>query len=120
MNEKHSYRFWTVSTFRPEHVAPFATTSFAEVLPYVTGFLCAPHPHREGPVCPFVPSALKKNNIFFTTCAEDDTLQAHTTHIERSIEFYLSHKVGTIGFGALIILFPKEYNIGKLLELHLN
>lgn len=113
-------KFWTIRTFDPSCVPNFAVVAYEKVLPYVENFLNAPHPFREGTVCPFVPSALKGDRIFFTSCSEDDTSQGHANHIERCVEFYLSSKTNNRSFGALIILFPEEYDIGKLLELHLQ
>ena len=111
--------FWTVDTFDEQTDIPrFAVDAYKEVLPYVADFLCAPHPHRAGPVCPFVPPALKHHRIFFTACSDGDTAQSNAAHIEQCIEFYLRQKVSTRSLGAIVILFPKEYNIGTLLELH--
>lgn len=118
MNVLRSQAFWTISSFSPEGLPAFAVSAFEEVRPYVEAFLCAPHPFREGAVCPFVPSALKHDRIFFTTCAESDTPQDHAACIRQCVSFYLARKNESGGFGALIILFPKEYDTGQLLELH--
>ncbi|OGJ55705.1 hypothetical protein A3D88_04280 [Candidatus Peribacteria bacterium RIFCSPHIGHO2_02_FULL_52_16] len=118
MNVVNGQKFWTISTFNPKDLPAFAVTAFEEVRPYVEKFLCAPHPFREGVVCPFVPSALKHNRIFFTTCAENDSFHEHATRIRHCVNFYLASKNEQKGFGALIILFPKEYDTDRLLELH--
>lgn len=118
MNSVFMQKFWTIRTFDHSCVPDFAITAYKEVLPYIQDFLPAPHPFRDGAVCPFVPSALKSGRIFFTACAEDDMPQSHTSHIAQCIQFYLSSKTDSKSFGALVILFPKEYEIGKLLELH--
>ena len=38
-----------------------------EIIEWVKSFLARPHPHlgRSGPVCPFVPQAIKSNSIQF-------------------------------------------------------
>lgn len=113
-------KFWTIGSFNPSCTPISIVAAYTGVLPYVKDFLCAPHPFREGAVCPFVPAALKNDRIFFAACSEDDTSLGHANHIEHCIKFYLSSKAHNKNFGALIILFPREYDVGKLLELHLQ
>ncbi len=112
--------FWTVETFGQEYTSDSVTSLYKEVLPYVQQFLCADHPFREGKVCPFVHAALKKRRIFFTAIAEDATMQDCTRLITECVEFYISSRKDNDDFGAIIILFPKQFDIEKLLELQFN
>lgn len=42
-----------------------AENAFLENRAYVQSFLTSNHPFRSGPVCPFVPSAIKAGGILF-------------------------------------------------------
>ena len=117
MNESLVKGFWTIESYRSAEVSRSAQEAFALALPYVQEFLCAQHPFRDGPVCPFVPSALRQRHIFFTECAAGDTSRDHALQVKRSIDFYLSTKGERKSFGAVIILFPHEYDYGRLGQL---
>lgn len=114
--------FWTINTFGNFSVPEFAAKAYTEVLPYVKDFLTSPHPYRKGIMCPFVPTALKNDRIFFTFFEDD--LQDHDLEkkskkfIGQCINFYLNTKFNKKQFGALLILFPENYSIAKLLEIH--
>jgi hypothetical protein len=116
--------FWTINTFGNFSVPEFAAKAYAEVLPYVKDFLTSPHPRRKGIMCPFVPTALKNDRIFFTFF-EDDS-QDHNLEknckefIGQCVNFYLNTKSNKKQFGALLVLFPENYSIAKLLEIHLH
>lgn len=118
MSTMNDGKFWTIADFSPENVPEFGQIAYEKVLPYVRDFLCAQHPFREGVVCPFVPSALKNDRVYFTICSDNDSLEGHSKHIQSAVDFYLKRKSEYGGFGALIILFPQDFDIGKLLDLH--
>lgn len=102
---------------QPAHIAEI----FDGILPYIKEFLCSPHPYRKGPVCPFVPSALKKDQIFFTYMETKDpnnhSVDRSKKLIQECIDFYRTKKNR---IAALIILFPRDFEISSLLHIHLQ
>lgn len=111
--------FWTIETFSDELILPdFAKYSYKEVLPYITNFLCSPHPFRKGSLCPFVPSAVKYDRIFFTFFDEEITIEKSKEFIKECIDFYFNTNKNKRIFGAIIILFPENFNIENLLKIH--
>lgn len=110
---------WTVGTY-DKHIIPNNISEVYDlVLPYVQGFLCSDHPFRKGKVCPFVPSALKRDNIYFTYYIENYQ-NSVSRYIHNCITFYKNIISNEHGFGSLIILFPKDFPIEKLLGIHIR
>ena len=113
--------FWSLKTNSASTEAGWVGAVYDELLPYVTGFLVAQHPHRKGVVCPFVPRAIKEDAIFFVSCPVEDTNSAHEVRIREAVEYYLAYKSGhPDSFGAIIILFPKDYSPEKLVRLQVT
>ncbi len=117
MHELSTDKFWTIESFDPGEVSEVTREAFSLSLPYVKEFLCAQHPYREGPVCPFVSSALRQQRIHFTECAKGDASHDHAERVRRCIEFYQSSKGGLRTFGAVIMLFPPDYDTDRLSQL---
>jgi len=118
--------FWSTGTFDKLSIPENIINIYNGILPYVKSFLCSPHPYRKGIMCPFVPAALRKDSLYFTYY--DDTQISESGQvtfqeksklfIRKCIEFYISTILTKGVFGALIILFPKDYDIKDLLEIH--
>lgn len=115
---------WTIDTYAAESVPNFAVELYEGVLPYIVDFLCSRHPYRKGKVCPFVPMALKQERIFFTAFEKGHSSKNFKSDAKSFLisccDYYLETKTNHQSFGALIILFPKNYPIAKLLEIHLD
>lgn len=111
-------QFWTFNSYNKQNLPLFASDAYEKILPYIQEFLCAEHPYRDGAVCPFVPAAIKHERIYFATCATNDSMEGHSKRIQECVEFYLERRSLNRGFGALVILFPENFDIGKLLDLH--
>lgn len=60
---------------------------YSKVYPYVKGFLCANHPYRKGAVCPFVPAAIKNDNIYFYYLSEQN-VDTVVFLIEKIVKLY--------------------------------
>jgi hypothetical protein len=58
--------FWSTGTIHKLSIPENVIDIYNGVLPYVKNFLCSPHPYRKDIICPFVPAALRKDNIYFT------------------------------------------------------
>ncbi|WP_125829054.1 DUF6875 domain-containing protein [Pseudomonas sp. v388] len=110
-------KFWTVQTFDPNMVPAWVSASFEKVIPYVTAFLPAKHPHRNGAVCPFMPKALKEDLIYFTffdsrgLTASDALMKSCLNHFEAN--------VGERS-GATIVLFKEDFDITDLFRIHVR
>jgi len=115
---------WTIDAYAAESIPHFAVESYEAVLPYIVDFLSSKHPYRKGKVCPFVPMALKQKRIFFTAFEEDLSSQNFkkeaTSFLFSCCDYYLKTKTNDQSFGALIVLFPPDFPITKLLEIHLD
>lgn len=92
--QQESPRCCQVQTSNPE--AP--CTHFAQMRAFLVGFLAKPHAHlgRRGPVCPFIPRALKKDTLLmgmvhtdpstFTIEAMETLLHEHLMHLQYTME----------------------------------
>jgi len=110
--------FWTLKTFTEELEMPeFAKSVFKEVRPYITKFLCSQHPFRKASMCPFVPAAVKYDQIYFTFFNESLNVKQTIEFIKECIVFFqsINNKIN----GSIIILFPKEFEIKKLLDIQI-
>ena len=110
--------FWTINTYEATKVPQFINDAYEKVLPYITDFLCSSHPFRNRITCPFVPSAIKKDRIFFTY-SSNEVGSDRSQFIKSCINFYLHTKSSTRSFGALIILFQENHDLEDLLQIHL-
>lgn len=123
LSKAHNNLFWSIESYDKNIISPNIKKLYEGILPYISDFLCSPHPDRKGNVCPFVPAAIKKDTIYFSYFSEDDSkvdfLRDSKDFIKKSINFYTKKKEHSKCFGALIILFPHDYDILKLLEIHL-
>jgi hypothetical protein len=92
--------------------------SYDAVTPYLVRFLTAPHPFRNGVICPFMPRALTAGNIHFSYF--DSKESDHQLHdlINECTEFYKAKT--SISPGAVIILFEAEFDVLRLLRAHIN
>jgi hypothetical protein len=85
---------------------PWLRESISLVRPYLEEFLVARHALRAGPVCPFMPSALRAHQVFF---AVGDTARGSRLESRRTME--IARKVwagekGKFRYSALVILYP--------------
>lgn len=123
LNKADNNLFWSIESYNENIILSEIKKLYEGIFPYITNFLCSPHPDRKGNVCPFVPAAIKRDNIYFSYFFEGDSeidfLPYSKDFIKESINFYTKKKEQSKCFGALIILFPHDYNILKLLEIHL-
>ena len=110
--------FWTPETYSATIVPPSIGEAYCNVLPYLNECLVSVHPYRKGAVCPFMPVALRKGTVYFTYFVGSDDKYA-TNFIKRCCEFLEQANRGK-SFGALTILFPKEFEIERLLELQIH
>nr|WP_126329803.1 hypothetical protein [Moraxella cuniculi] len=82
--------------------------------------MCADHPFRKGAVCPFVPSAIKYNNIYFTYFDNADENQVCIL-IDKLITEYLGIKNASKNkYLSIIVLFPENYSIETLAKVHIQ
>jgi hypothetical protein len=110
--------YWPLQGPIPDHVPEWAREAFENIVPYVRDFLCAKHPKREGKVCPFVPAAIRNQRLLFTSASPSQDHFEHKTRIRKAVDYYLSTKRKPTSFGSIIILFPDDFDIGTLLQLH--
>lgn len=110
--------FWSIQTFDPKQTSEATQLVYNEILAYVQSFLVSQHPHRGGTMCPFVPKALKYDRIFFSESSKRDNARGHKEKIIECINFFKAESATTDVLGSLIILFPSNYEISKLLEIH--
>lgn len=99
-------------------IPEFAYNAYQKMMPYIIKFLCSQHPYRKGKLCPFVPKAIKENCIYFTYF--DGSLVESINFIKNCIDFFLKKKRAQNTLGALIILFPEDFSLETLLEIHLK
>ncbi|MCB2251320.1 hypothetical protein KTQ74_05380 [Pseudomonas chlororaphis] len=111
--------FYSISEFNEDRVPGFAANAYKLTLPYVTQFLTARHPHRNGAVCPFVAGALKNETLYFSFA---DFHEKHdwAVFIEHCIKFMNSKRVDNKPGRALIILLPENFDLEVLLRIHVD
>ncbi|WP_347881646.1 DUF6875 domain-containing protein [Pseudomonas sp. GD03867] len=111
-------QIWTIGDSAPVDSPKFVQSCYESVTPYVEGFLTALHPYRNGVMCPFMPKALAEKNIYFTYFDSKDTDQRLQHLIGKCINFYKSRP--NTSFGAVIILFEQDFDILRLLRMHID
>ncbi|MGE7958542.1 DUF6875 domain-containing protein [Pseudomonas sp. NPDC089530] len=114
-----SSNFYSISDFNEVSVPEFAARAYKLTLPYVTQFLTARHPHRNGAVCPFVAGALKNQTLYFSFA---DFHEQHdwASFIEQCIKFMQSKRKDNKFGRALIILLPEDFDLELLLRIHVD
>ena len=112
--------FWSPEEYDPSSLPRWVADSYDRVLPYAREFLCAKHPYREGRVCPFVPSALRSGTILFSHCAESSSKAAQVQRVRLSAEHLVDKRGLSPSSSALLILFPHDYSVQELLDVHLE
>ena len=112
---KDKAMLWTQQTWDPEAAPDWVRESYQQVLPYVTAFLPGSHPYRAGPVCPFVPGALRRDRISFAEGVANGDAKQQAERLRECVDAFLS---GKQGFSALLVLLPEDYDIAELVETH--
>lgn len=110
---------WSISSGCPAEVPRWAEEGYKALLPYVASFLVAKHPHRKGVVCPFVPRALKDDEIYFSYPSGNTNIAATDIgqQIKHCIEYYKARKSRVPG--SVIIIFPQDFDIKELFKVHI-
>jgi hypothetical protein len=117
-----SNAYWTLNNF-PKNIFPkYVEELDRNVTTYIDKFLCSPHPHRKGAVCPFVKPALNKNNIHLTYYPNPEALK-NLSQSKDFLEGVLNHYVNNIQkdnhFGAVVVLFPADFDSELLCDIQL-
>ncbi len=108
---------WTTSSYNSQSVPVWVDSTYGDILPYVTEFLTAKHPYRNGVMCPFVPQALKNKTIYFTYFDNHD-ISGSAVLLDSCIELF-KQMVGD-DHGAIIILFRPDFAVADLLAIHID
>lgn len=106
-------RFWNPATFDATALPAFVPDAYDAVLPYIRTFLGATHPYRNGVICPFLPTALEEDTIFFTWCDPGDAEDDGAALVEECIRFFDTAR-SQHQFGALIVLLPDSFSVPLL------
>ncbi|WP_460121000.1 DUF6875 domain-containing protein [Pseudomonas sp. S2_C03] len=109
---------WSINEPVPTHSPRFVSASCDGVMPYLRIFLTAPHPHRKGVMCPFMPKALTDNNIHLTYFETHNSDGQLLELIRSCVAFYKQRS--NPSFGAVIILLEREFDIARLLRIHVS
>lgn len=108
---------WSLEDLAPEGCPEWVTSSHHAVSPYIREFLTAPHPHRSGAMCPYVPGALRSGSIFLSAGAVDGSTGELMNTARSAIERFRELR-DPDNSSALIILFPENHSIQDLLHIH--
>jgi hypothetical protein len=91
-------------------LTPTTVSDASQLMDWIRDYICKPHPDlgRKGPVCPFVPPSLRRDQLFMTFHYEVD---GHSPHeIECLIRYYgqlfLETKADSTD-STLLVAFPK-------------
>ncbi|CAI8997123.1 DUF58 domain-containing protein [Pseudomonas chlororaphis] len=114
-----SPNFYSIAGFDEDSVPGFAAKAYKLTLPYVTQFLTAKHPHRNGAVCPFIAGALKNETLYFSFADFHDH-HDWSVFIEQCIKFMESKRNDNKLGRALIILLPDDFDLEALLRIHVD
>lgn len=111
-------RIWSIGDSPPIDSPSFVKKSYDAVTPYLVNFLTAPHPFRNGVMCPFMPKALTAKNIYFTYFDSEETDRQLQSLISSCTGFYNARLEKP--FGAVIILFEADFDVLRLLRAHID
>lgn len=109
---------WRIGDLVPENSPAFVKSCYEGVLPYLTDFLTAQHPHRNGVMCPFMPKALGSKNVHFTYFKSSDTDLQLQELIAACVDYYKNREDST--YGALVILLEDNFDMHRLLRAHID
>lgn len=108
---------WTARSFDPELVPEWVHLSYKKLTPYICEFLPSKHPYRNGVVCPFVPKAIKEDELYFTYYGETD-IDGADKLITDCIRHYKMRETKTPG--SVVIIFRDRFDISSLLKIHIK
>ncbi len=117
MNNKD---YWNESTFDRDNRSEKICRTYDRLSIYVKEFLCSPHPHRKGAVCPFVPPSLAKDSIYYTYHPDSEHIKKPKEAIKfvyESLEYYLNKIRVENNFASLIIFFHEDFDTKQLLKI---
>lgn len=110
-------KIWTTSSGCPDDMPEKAREIYNGLIPYIEEFLVNKHPFRKGVVCPFMPPALKNDEVYYLSVPSLNKAECIQV-IERMCNYYLS--TARQGAGAVIIMFDSEQDIRTLLQAHIK
>lgn len=110
-------KVWTTSSGCPDDMPEKVHEIYKGLLPYIEDFLVNKHPFRKGVVCPFMPPALKNNEIYYLSAPSVNEAECIQV-IERMCNYYMS--TPRQGAGAVIIMFDSAQDIRPLLQAHMK
>ncbi|MCI5227024.1 MAG: hypothetical protein D3918_10305 [Candidatus Electrothrix sp. AX2] len=108
--------FWSVADYCSNDVPYWVANCYQDIVPYIEKFLCAQHPYRKGPVCPFIPSVRKNNMVFFSYIENNIDIENQIHCVKRCVELLLDEKKKGL-FGTVIILLHENFEIERLLDI---
>lgn len=109
---------WTIQQSLPDDLPEFAIEAYSDIKPYLEIFLTGNHPHRKGVMCPFMPKALRSNEIYFSCVENSRSDQEIISLIENCITFYKARARKPPG--AIMIIFEPDFDIARLLRIHIE
>jgi uncharacterized protein DUF6875 len=82
----------------------------SQLMDWIQDYICKPHPDlgRKGPVCPFVPPSLRRDQLFMTFHYEVDGHSPHEIEclIRHYAQLFLETKADSTD-STLLVLLPK-------------
>lgn len=110
-------KVWTHLSGCPDDLPEKVHEIYKGLLPYIEEFLVNKHPFRKGVVCPFMPSALKNDEVYYLSVPCLDKEKCIQV-IERMCDYYVS--TARHGAGAVIIMFDSEQDLRPLFHAHVK
>lgn len=110
--------YWTLKTGVPEDVDLRAQIAYKEIILYVTKFLCAKHPFRDGDVCPFVREAIRIDTLYFTHFPPGLSKEECMSILRATVSHYEVWKQQHKALGAIIVFFFEKKSERWIKSIH--
>lgn len=100
--------YWTLKTGVPKDIDVRAQVAYKEIISYVTQFLCADHPFRDGDVCPFARRAIQADTLHFTYILPGVSKKECMSTLRAAISHYETWKRSHKDYGAMIVYLVEK------------
>ncbi|MBO9624971.1 MAG: hypothetical protein J7484_01200 [Microbacterium sp.] len=87
---------------------PWLHAAVQKVRPYLLEFLTSTHPLRPGPVCPFMPAALRAHQVLFAVGDGSTTARLESRRINTIVRDAWSENRERFRYAALVVLYPES------------
>ena len=108
--QRPEVEWWSCDEPTPTHLTtPWLEEARTTVEPYLRDFLTSKHPLRSGPVCPYMPAALRRSQMLFVVGTSEDSESQEASRVAEAARAIWTHDRAQgrrFRYTAAVILYP--------------